>query len=165
MEKKKKWTPKQQWIAWLLVVLILVGAGTVLVSGPFRGPRIQRHEAQERTLTYMGFYQEIRPKYLTAEAVHLYFNEVETYLLLDGSCLSLTLEEKLWALRENTPVTVLVHPDGLSVMYMEVDGKVLLEFEDAQSQMRRDLWFEAGLGLLAYGMATVLIVGKLKKKK
>ncbi len=165
---KKTRKRKNLWAVTLALGLILVILGSVLVSRLLTDRKIGREEVIHKTVTYSGFHREVKHggNYFPRD-IELYFAEEAGFLLIDGSCTSWGIEDKLWALQEGETVQLLLHPDGLHVMQMEVQGQVLLEFDYAQKRMRQDTLFRAGMGLLCYGVAALLVlqVQKSEKKK
>ncbi len=167
MSKKKKKKQKTQLEGWkrtvalLVVILFFLAGGTFVVVDAIKYLGVERQAAVEKSLTYESFWDGWNRKY-AKEDYSLYFQE-ET-LWISGSCTGWALEEKLLALPENTPVTVLVHPEGHYIMQLQTEAEVLLDFDTAARKMATESYLSIGLGAICYGAAVVLVVLERKKK-
>jgi hypothetical protein len=74
------------------------------------------------------------------------------------------LLEKLQKIPVATEMSLLLHPVSGSVLQIEADGEMYLEFADTQVKLWREALFFGFLGLFMYAGSAYLIVTLVKKK-
>lgn len=83
---------------------------------------------------------------------------------MDDSCSTSALLEQLDGIPTGTQIHLMVHPKSKNVLQLDVNGNILLEFQDAQNRIWREALFFGVLGLLMYAAAVGLSVGMIHKK-
>jgi hypothetical protein len=159
MRKRKGVSLDAKIIVIMLTVLFLF-TGTVFVQQPISNHKV---EIQEAT-SVSGVYIDLRPYYRKSALndIDLHF-AYETYTI-DGSCTSIPLLEKLQKIPVATEMSLLLHPVSGSVLQIEADGEMYLEFADTQVKLWREALFFGFLGLFMYAGSAYLIVTLVKKK-
>ncbi len=170
MAKKKQKKQKKQktqlagWkrtvALWVLILVFLAG-GTMCMVTAGQYLKVEKQDTIQKNLTYQRYWDGWHNRSMLVRFT-LYFQE-ET-LWISGSCTGWDLEKKLLELPENTPVTVLVDPEGIYTMHMQTETEVLLDFDIAARNMAIEAWLDIGLGVICYGAAILLAVLEYEKK-
>lgn len=148
--------------SWLILLsLFSIFVGTVFTSMLLRTTEITRQEAVPLTGLYQSHDAFVRRHTTRYIDIQFYHGEEQT---VDGCCSSDTLLEKLNRMTPGTEMTLLLHPVTDDVLEIRVADNVLLKFDNALSNLRREATGFFFLGLLMYFCAGYLIVGVLRKK-
>lgn len=147
--------------AMIALICIALFIGTIFAIEPIRNRKIELDEA----LSMTGAFDRFDPAYRRANLkyIDLVFSDIEEQTI-DGCCVRQGLGSRLDQIPSGTQMRLLVHPTSNYVLQLEVDGEILLNFDDAQEY----LWVEAisfmWLGLFMYAVTAFLIVSMVRKK-
>ena len=147
--------------ALLFLICVTFFIATVFILQPVNNRIIPKSEALSLTLTYKEFH----PSYKRGSIRYIDLKSVEQEeFTIDGSCCNSDLIERLSLIPEGTQVQLLVHPESHSILQLEVNGDILLEFHASQNKLWRESVTFAVLGLFMYAIAGGLVIGMVRKK-
>lgn len=133
---------------WMIIGLFL---GYVFLQMPGNNAKIPREEATH----IVGTLQECDVNYQKGRihSIGLTLSDIEKQFV-HRVCATETLADTLCAIPENTEINLLVHPNSHSILEIQVDGKVLLEFDRSQELLANNA---NGFGILGIGMVALAI--------
>lgn len=147
--------------ALILLICVTMCIATVFILQPVNNRIILESGAISIVATYSGCdpsYGRGSIKYIDLE-----FEDYEE-LTVDGCCSNSNLVEQLDDIPAGTQIHLLVHPKSENVLQLDVNGDILLEFNDAQNRIWREAVAFAVMGLFMYVVAIGLSIGMIRKK-
>lgn len=146
---------------WIALICITAFIATVFVLEPVNNRIITESEAIRVQAIYTGCDPAYRRGH--AKYIDLLFEDYEE-LTVDGSCSNSTLVRQLDNLPAGAQLHMLIHPKSESVLQIDVDGELLLEFNDAQNRIWKESVIFAVIGLFLYIADLGLLIGLIRKK-
>ena len=147
-------------IVWMLFIALTFFLGTVFLTEPLQNQKISKDEA-------VSYHAPI----VNVNATHNRYglNEIALSfpsgekLWIDSPCANETLFEQLKSVPKGTQLQLLLRPSDKSILQIEYDDKILLEFEDTQQRLWNNAVGMAAIGLFMYASGIVLLVLTHKK--
>lgn len=146
---------------WIALICITAFIATVFVLEPVNNRIIPESEAIRVQAIYSGCdpaYRRGHVKY-----INLLFEDYEE-LTVDSSCSSSNLAHQLDNIPAGTQFHILVHPKSEYVLQIDIDGELLLEFNNAQNKIWNESIIFAVIGLFLYIGDLGLLIGLIRKK-
>ena len=145
----------------IVLMCMLLFVGTVFTTGPLRNREIERDEA----LAVAGTFERVDPAYNKGNLkyIDLVFSDGEEQTI-DGCCVRQGLEERLEQIPAGTQMRLLVHPKSNCVLQLEVNGQILLDFDNAQEYLWQEAMAFMWLGAFMYAVTVYFIVRMVRKK-
>lgn len=79
--------------------------------------------------------------------------EERDLLVVETPCATWALADALDELESGTELTLVIHPNGETVLELWAEGRQLLEFQESAKRLRQDRNFLMVVGLIFYGFA------------
>ncbi len=146
---------------WFILVIGLI-IGTIFTFGMGRW---QSAVTQEEAIPVQATLAEVDGTYNKRHlsTIRLRFSD-RGQLSIDSSSATEALLTTLSGIPEGTVCAMLIHPVGDSVLYLEAEGKVLLEFDKASRALAAEGYGFMALGLFMYAGAAVAAVKLIREK-
>ena len=146
---------------WIALICITAFIATVFVLEPVNNRIITESEA----IRVQAIYSSCDPAYRRGHGryIDLEFTDHKE-LTVDSSCFSSNLVHQLDNIPAGTQFHMLVHPKSESVLQIDIDGELLLEFNDAQNRIWKESVIFAIMGLFLYIGDLGLLIGLIRKK-
>ena len=147
-------------VAWIFFIAFTFFVGTVFLAEPLQNEKIFKNEA----ISYQAHVADVKAthnRYGIREIALTFSNGDEFWI--DVNCSTNPLFEQLKSIPRGTQLQLLLRPNDKTILQIEYDGKLLLEFEDAQQKLWNSAVGMAVLGLFMYASGIVFLCLRPKK--
>lgn len=149
--------------AWFLLIAGLI-LGTVFTVGmPHWNAPSPGRMPLSVTAVYQS-YEEARGRNGRIKEIVIRFAD-HPQLYIDGRCITEELRDSIRRLAPGTALSLIVHPNSNTIMELQADDSVLLEFQNTSQKLTREAAGFVVLGLFCYGMSAYGLITLLKSKR
>ncbi|MBQ5865241.1 MAG: hypothetical protein IIW56_01015 [Oscillospiraceae bacterium] len=159
MKNKRPMTKGEAWF--LLIVGLIMG--TVFTFGmQYWNTPIKQKESIHTTAIYESYATQQERGHV-AEIIIQFEDHAQLYI--DGVCINDNLLNSIDNLTPGIELSMIVHPNSNTIMELNADNQVLLEFQNTSEKLSGEATGFMGLGLFCYVLSMCGLIRLLSQKR